>query len=58
MASQKRVVLLKTSVQSLINYLKTLDSGFRRTGGMLQFMTFARSVILRRVVSGDHHLLR
>ncbi len=33
MASQKVVTPVKTGVQSFLNYLKPLDSGFRRNDG-------------------------
>jgi hypothetical protein len=39
MVSQKVVTPVKTGVQSFINYLKTLDSGFRRNDGVSRFLT-------------------
>jgi hypothetical protein len=40
MNSQKVVIPVKTGVQYIINYPKTLDSGFRRNDKKLRFMAF------------------
>jgi len=42
MASQKTVTPVKTGVQSLRDYPRALDSGFRRNDEMPQFLIFSR----------------
>jgi len=46
MVSQKKVVTpVKTGVQLFLNYLKTLDSGFRRNDAVAQFLIFHEAII-------------
>jgi len=45
MLSQKVVTPVKTGVQPFHNFLKTLDSGFRRNGEMPLFFLFCECII-------------
>ncbi|MFO7971758.1 MAG: hypothetical protein R6U40_08405 [Desulfobacterales bacterium] len=44
MNSQKVVTPAKAGIQILCNYLKILDSGFRRNDGKRYFMTFCEFI--------------
>jgi len=46
MLSQKVVTPVKTGVQPFRNFLKTLDSGFRRNGEMPLFFLFCECIII------------
>ena len=46
MVSQKVVTPVKTGVQKIYNYLKRLDSGFRRNDRKTFFPTFYKFIII------------